>query len=504
MNESDPLRPKRSGTIQRYRPKGSGARVGSPRVTTSCAAAPQTGPGPSSTSTRARRVLRRRELLSARPSSSRRSFGHRGLAPFGSALVPRAFIENVHDNGTAWYEAWLEDRRRRGLVGHVQSDIKTYITPFIGKHPRDWTADDLRAFCRKLDELVQAGEISWKTAVNVWGTATRIAKDACRSKLDSLRVRDDNPALGVAGPDRGVKKSKQYLFPSEFLRFVSCEDVPLAWRRAVALAVYLYPRPAELRALSLLHDVDLEHGTVHIHHSLDGDGNAKPTKTKTPRRFSIEPALVPLLKAMVTAKGEHVPMPAAQQNLSAIFRRWLRVAGVDRAELHTTTATRKAITFYDARATGITWMAVRGDDPLKIMQRAGHSNFATTLGYIREAESVLEGFGDVFPPLPAALMVPNVTTGNVPPKPRRGRPPKRIEAPLLSRQLSQVAQVSGSTVRRRGLEPPRVLPHWNLNPGRSRRSHGAGPEVAFLSERREQYEPGEVVIAFGLQADREL
>lgn len=30
------------------------------------------------------------------------------------------------------------------------------------------------------------------------------------------------------------------------------------------------------------------------------------------------------------------------------------------------------------RATGLTWMAVRGDDPLKIMQRAGHTSFQTT------------------------------------------------------------------------------------------------------------------------------
>jgi hypothetical protein len=51
-------------------------------------------------------------------------------------------------------------------------------------------------------------------------------------------------------------------------------------------------------------------------------------------------------------------------------------------------------------------MAVRGDDPLKIKQRAGHSTFSTTEIYIREAEAVREGFGDVFPTLPACLIDP--------------------------------------------------------------------------------------------------
>ncbi|WP_394826137.1 site-specific integrase [Pendulispora albinea] len=66
-------------------------------------------------------------------------------------------------------------------------------------------------------------------------------------------------------------------------------------------------------------------------------------------------------------------------------------------------AQRKNITFHDLRATGITWMAVRGDDPLRIKQRAGHKSFSTTEGYIREAENLSVGFGKPFPSLPAEL-----------------------------------------------------------------------------------------------------
>jgi hypothetical protein len=51
-------------------------------------------------------------------------------------------------------------------------------------------------------------------------------------------------------------------------------------------------------------------------------------------------------------------------------------------------------------------MAVRGDDPLKIQQRAGYSMFSTTQHYIREAEAVREGFGQTFPETPADLIGP--------------------------------------------------------------------------------------------------
>lgn len=54
-------------------------------------------------------------------------------------------------------------------------------------------------------------------------------------------------------------------------------------------------------------------------------------------------------------------------------------------------------------------MAVRGDEPLKIMQRAGHAAFATTQLYVRTAEALREGFGVPFPPLPRA----HLTLGRV-------------------------------------------------------------------------------------------
>jgi hypothetical protein len=98
-----------------------------------------------------------------------------------------------------------------------------------------------------------------------------------------------------------------------------------------------------------------------------------------------------------------IDMPPAC-DLAPRLRQYLEWAGVTRADLLAGDKTRKQITFHDLRSTGITWMAIRGDEPMKIMRRAGHENRATTMGYVREAENLVTPVGDPFPPLPEALL----------------------------------------------------------------------------------------------------
>jgi integrase len=341
-----------------------------------------------------------------------------GIKPRGVPLIA-AQPDAAGDRAMqAWFDHWLRSRQKKGQTSTRENDAhwRVHIEPVLGaKHIKAWTRDDLRALSRALDEkierygsdepVVRKTGVSWKTAQNIWGTATKMCADAAESKLDELRVREDNPAIGVEGPERGARKSKQYLYPSEFLRFVSCGEVPLQWRRIVVLMVYLYPRPGELRELRW-EDVDLEHGIIHVHQATDRvTQKAKATKTERARRFNIEPALLPLLRAMHDAReSERVIDLPSDRDLARGFRLWLMRAKVERAELHKSTPTRKAITVYDLRATGITWLAIRGDEPLRIMQRAGHASFSTTQGYIREAENLRDGFGRVFPALPSTLI----------------------------------------------------------------------------------------------------
>jgi integrase len=321
--------------------------------------------------------------------------------------VPRATGQTMD----AWLKDWFASRRSKGLtsVRENEAHVRKHIAPTMGdKHVRDWTSDDMRKLAAALDATVQAGAISWKTAWNVWATASRICRDACASKVEALRVRADNPARDVEGPDRGASKAKQFLYPNEFLAFARHEDVPLAWRRHVALAIYLFPRAGELRVLRW-EDVDLVHGTIHVHRAHDRTsetGATKSTKTGHARRFAIEPQLLPLLEAMrVESGGEGlvVNLPS-ERALARGLRRWLWKANVRRSELHLSTGSSRSIVFHDLRATGATWMAVRGDEAMKIMQRCGHENIDTTMGYVRTAEAVREGFGGVFPPLPDVLL----------------------------------------------------------------------------------------------------
>jgi integrase len=312
----------------------------------------------------------------------------------------------------AWVETWHADRVRRGLTSALDSlaHWNNHLRGTLGeKHPRDWTADDFRRLSTELDTKVQGGAISWKTAVNAWGTATRMAEDACSSKSVAIRCRDDNPSSNVQGPDRGEKTARQYLYPSEVETFLASDESPLTLRRLAAVAVYTYARAGELRALTW-DDVDVDRGVLSVTKAIESKtGELKATKSKCPRLVPIEPALLPLLRAMRAevdgVDGAELVFPVLPGiHLARGLRRWLTRAGVGRRALYDSAPSVRPIRFHDLRSTGITWMAVRGDDPLRIQQRAGHTDFNTTQGYIREAEVLRDGFGQPFPPIPASLL----------------------------------------------------------------------------------------------------
>ena len=106
---------------------------------------------------------------------------------------------------------------------------------------------------------------------------------------------------------------------------------------------------------------------------------SKQTKTgnKGIRQFAIEQNLLPLLrvtKAASTADANVVEL-RGQKWWAADLRKHLAAAGITRDALFESDATRKRLRFHDLRSTGLTWMAIRGDDPLKVQQRAGHTSF---------------------------------------------------------------------------------------------------------------------------------
>ena len=89
------------------------------------------------------------------------------------------------------------------------------------------------------------------------------------------------------------------------------------------------------------------------------------------------------------------------------YVRWaLEDAGIAvRAELFADDETRRPLSFHDLRHTGITWRAIRGDDPLKIQRAAGHSDLKTTQRYINAVQVFdAASFGELFPALPAVIL----------------------------------------------------------------------------------------------------
>ena len=332
-----------------------------------------------------------------------------------------------------WSNRWFASRLARGLKGGRpdQGRWKTWVEPRLGATPvATVTRADIEAWVEWIDGRVQAKKLSWKTAQNTWGLLSRAMTEASGGKVKALRCRDDNPCRDVEPPERGSKKSKPYLYPDELLRLVSCEAIDLAARRAYAVTVYLYPRAGEVEAL-YWEDLDLEHGSVLIHRAVDPDtGEIRETKGKATRRFEVERELRPLLEAMrAEAPGAVMlfdPWPLHHYRAEQL-RVNLRLAGVKRAELFAGDATRKQLTFHDLRATGTTWAAIRGDEPLRIMHRAGHKDLTTTMGYVREAENLRAGFGTVFPPLPSSLLrAPRMSQGmSQGAGPRQRRPSKQ-------------------------------------------------------------------------------
>jgi integrase len=340
------------------------------------------------------------------------------LAPVLAERARHAVDENAGEVVSEYAKRWLADREARGIatVGHDRGRLGRHVLPAIGHlSVRTFDREAVERVVEDLDRKIMLDEddeehLSWKTASNVWVLVSKMCSDMADAKRRDLRVREDNPAGRVRPPERGEQRAKQYLYPSEFRRLVESQAIDPAFRALYAFAVYTYARSNELAALTW-DDVDLDHGVIHITKSVDrGTRKVKSTKTGTTRRIPVEPELAPLLARLHAARekargrsANRVLWMPDHEDRAILLRQHLQTAGVWRAELFASDAQRKHITFHDLRATGITWCAVRGDDPLRIKQRAGHKSFSTTEVYIREAENLREGFGEPFPSLPPDL-----------------------------------------------------------------------------------------------------
>ena len=111
-------------------------------------------------------------------------------------------------------------------------------------------------------------------------------------------------------------------------------------------------------------------------------------------------------------------------------------------------------------------MAIRGDDPQRIMARCGHENMATTMGYIREAESLNASPDSAFPVLPPTVVLPpelpqgpkswGSSGGKLSRSLAKSKRPQRDSNPLEHGNSPAISVVSGASDAAGSAEQPHV------------------------------------------------
>ena len=320
------------------------------------------------------------------------------LAPVRREVVNATTIKAIGDR-------WTSGDLAREHPDHVRPKksadddaerLALHIYPVVGDVPiGDFTIDDAEAVMRASPE----GRAK-ATRRHVAQLLHRLLGIA----VFPLRLRASNPLPKGFLPNVGPAKAKAWIYPDEDRKLLASPAVSLAWRVVYGFLAREAPRSGEAGALDLV-DVDLERGTVNL------DNN----KTDDPRTWALSPGVSSALRAWIvareTASGEHLPPTAPlfvdtegarvdveSHSMARMFRGHLRVAGVNRAELFTSTATRLQIRLHDLRATMITIALAMGRSETWVADRTGHKSSTMINRYRRAARTAAElGLGDLTP-----------------------------------------------------------------------------------------------------------
>lgn len=117
------------------------------------------------------------------------------LAPAAQAAVKAPSLSPGETFG-AWSERWLSAPEAAGqtTVDDQRGCLRKWVLPRLGPKPFvDIVRLEIEQLVEELDTRVQAGELSWKTAANVWGLVTKACDDAKNSKTLALRILGANP-----------------------------------------------------------------------------------------------------------------------------------------------------------------------------------------------------------------------------------------------------------------------------------------------------------------------
>jgi integrase len=175
-----------------------------------------------------------------------------------------------------------------------------------------------------------------------------------------------------------------FLYPDEDAQVLGCHLIPLAYRILYGWLNRNGTRITETSMLDYAH-LDLVRGRVRL--------EASWTKTGRARFWDLEPDVLSAMqlwrdldgKPGPTARVFHTPR-GTQYDPSTVSHRFLsdlRLAGVDRDELHITTPGSRRLRVHDTRATFCTMARRRGMPVSWIMDRSGHESAAELEKYSR-------------------------------------------------------------------------------------------------------------------------
>lgn len=215
--------------------------------------------------------------------------------------------------------------------------------------------------------------------------ATRRQYAQCVARVLNLAVEplgllDRSPLPRGWVPKGKGHKAKSFLYPVEEGRLLRCDLVPFARRLMYGVLAREGLRLGDAEQLRWRH-VDLALGTIRL------DTN----KTETPRRWKMRDDVVRTLAAV---KGDAEPdglvFDALGRHAAKDFRRYLKLAKVDRFELFERNQHRQPIRVHDLRSTFVVLALLDGRSETFIMDRTGHTTSAMVRRYDRDARFVAD------------------------------------------------------------------------------------------------------------------
>lgn len=380
-----------------------------------------------------------------------------------AANIPGSPTETV----STYAERWLDWRDKRGYTSidnnrsalkqllciEVEQNITLAERPIATVSRADCKA--VASYLRKCYLEKRFGKLS---AYKYWGVLYSMITDSSEEGgEDDLMVRPDNPIRSVKGLDRPQPGTRGCLYASEFLKLITCEQIPLASRRVIVLAVYLQMRASELFRIRC-EDLDLEREKISIRRGWDSyRKKEKLTKNGKTRIFEIPAPLLPLLRVMVAERGgTGLLLETSPYYVSHCFKAYLDAAGLHRWELRTRTETHTPLTLHGLRATGATWLACVEGNPLRLRRILGHSDQKTTDRYIDDSQLLGRNVGELFPSLPAELLGANRSGNRSDPLKNSGKPASSF---LRRRNLAPSLTLADSEIQRDStVRPPRETP----------------------------------------------